>query len=87
MTDPLFAEIIGYLAGIIVTVALMPQIIKSWKTKSTKDISIAWTLTYLTGILMWIFYGLLIGATPLFVMAIVEALLAISLLVLKLRFG
>ena len=41
---------IGYLAGIIVAISLSPQLIKAWKTKSTKDISIIWTLTYMAGL-------------------------------------
>ena len=33
-------EILGYLSGALITVALLPQVLKSWKSKSTKDISI-----------------------------------------------
>jgi len=32
-------EILGYIAGFLVATALAPQIIKTWKTKSAKDIS------------------------------------------------
>jgi|TARA_Y100000310_G_C20535182_1_gene740502 MtN3 and saliva related transmembrane protein len=51
-------EIIGYLAGFIVAITLSPQLIKAWKTKSTKDISISWTLIYMTGLSLWVAYGI-----------------------------
>jgi len=80
-------EIVGYLAGIIVAISLTPQIIKAWKTKSTKDISVAWTLIYITGLILWVIYAVGIKSYPLMFMATIEALLAFSLLVLKLRYG
>lgn len=77
-------ELIGYMAGAIVAVSLSPQIIKSWRSKSTKDISIAWTLTYLVGLSLWVTYGVQIGSYPLMIMPAIEWLMAFSLLVLKL---
>ena len=46
-------EIVGYLAGFIVAVALTPQVIKAWRTKSTKDVSITWNLILMAGLLIW----------------------------------
>ena len=80
-------ELIGYLAGFIVAISLTPQLIKAWKTKSTKDISIAWILMYLTGLSLWVFYGFGIGSFPLMITVTIEALMAISLLILKIRYG
>ncbi len=80
-------ELTGYLAGIIMVVALMPQIIKSWKTKSTKDISIGWNSIYIFGLILWIVYGIGIKSYPLTFTVIVETILAISLLILKFRYG
>lgn len=82
-----YIELIGYLAGIIVAISLIPQVIKSWKTKSTKDISVMWTLIYLTGLILWIVYGIGILSFPIIIFVSVEALLAISLLMLKIKYG
>lgn len=79
-------ELIGYLAGAIVAISLTPQVIKSWKTKSTKDISITWTLLYLTGLTLWVIYGFGITSYPIMITVTIEALLAISLLILKLKY-
>jgi len=80
-------ELIGYLAGFIVSISLTPQVIKAWKTKSTKDISIAWTLIYVFGLILWIIYGFKINSYPLMITVTIEALLAVSLLILKIKYG
>ncbi len=80
-------ELIGYLAGFIIAVSLTPQVIKAWKTRSTKDISITWTALYLAGLSLWIIYGFGIGSLPLMIAVSIEALMAVSLLILKLRYG
>jgi len=79
-----YTEAIGYLSGILITIALLPQVIKSWKTKSTKDISIPWLLTYNLGLILSIVYGFGISSYPIILTTFVELLMAISLLVLKL---
>ena len=49
--------IIGLIAAAFTTIALLPQLIKVWKTKSTKDISIGMFLLYCGGVLLWFVYG------------------------------
>jgi MtN3 and saliva related transmembrane protein len=51
--------IIGLIAAAFTTVSLLPQLIKVWKTKSTKDISIGMFFLYCGGVLLWFFYGVL----------------------------
>ena len=80
-------EFVGYLAGFIVALALSPQIIKAWKTKSTKDISIAWNLTLMVGLLLWVIYGIANRILPLAIFGSIEFSIASSLLILKLRYG
>ena len=80
-------EIVGYLAGFIVAIALLPQVIKAWRTKSTKDISILWNLIFITGLILWVVYGIVNKILPLAIFASVEATMAASLLVLKLKYG
>ena len=49
--------IIGLIAAAFTTIALLPQLIKVWKTKSTKDISIGMFMLYCSGVLLWFVYG------------------------------
>jgi len=80
-------ELVGYLAGITVAVSLTPQVVKAWRTRSTGDISILWTVIYLLGLILWIVYGVGIASYPIVVMLSIEALLALALLALKLKYG
>ena len=41
-----YIDIIGFLAGAFTTIALVPQAVKAWKTKHTKDVSFGWILIY-----------------------------------------
>ena len=76
-------EIVGYLAGFLVAIALSPQLIKTWKTKSTKDISILWTLMFIIGLFLWIVYAVANKIFPLLIFASIEFLMAFSLFILK----
>lgn len=80
-------EIIGFIAGILVSISLLPQLIKSWKTKSTKDIAILWTLINISGQVMWIIYGFGIKSSSLIVMSSITLLASISILILKIKYG
>jgi MtN3 and saliva related transmembrane protein len=53
-------DILGYVAGILVVISLLPQVIKSWKTKSTRDISLWRYLIYVTGLILWVTYAVII---------------------------
>ncbi|MBA3986386.1 MAG: SemiSWEET transporter [Flavobacteriales bacterium] len=58
-------NIIGILAGICTTLAVVPQIRKSWKTKDVKDVSPGMFAILLTGISLWCVYGILREDLPL----------------------
>lgn len=80
--DPI--QLIGYLAGFLIGIALVPQVIQAWKTKSTKDISLPWTLILLSGLLLYFVYGIGIREMPIIVMNGVETILVILLIIAKL---
>ncbi|PIZ99437.1 MAG: hypothetical protein COX77_01465 [Candidatus Komeilibacteria bacterium CG_4_10_14_0_2_um_filter_37_10] len=80
-------EIIGFVAGVLVAISLLPQLIKSWKTKSTKDVALAWTVINLTGQMLWLVYGVYINSTPLVVMSSITMIMNIFIVTLKLKFG
>ena len=80
-------EIIGFSAGGLVSLSLLPQVIKSWKTKSTKDIALSWTLINLTGQILWIIYGLKIHSEALVIMSIITLLMVGIVIILKLIHG
>jgi MtN3 and saliva related transmembrane protein len=82
-----FREVVGYAAGILTTVALLPQMIKTIRDRSTADISLAMYVLFVSGIALWLVYGILLGAWPVILSNILGLLLAGTILVLKIRNG
>lgn len=82
-----YIDLLGYAAGILVVISLLPQVIKSWKTKSTKDISLARYVIYIIGLILWIIYAIIIQNGPVAVMNSIGLILAILILFLKLKYG
>jgi len=79
-------DILGYTAGSLVVLSLPPQVIKSWKTKLTRDISLLRYVIYIIGLILWAAYGIIIQNGPLAVMNALGLVLASSILYLKLKY-
>jgi len=82
-----YIDILGYTAGILVVISLLPQVIKSWKTKSTKDISLLRYVIYVIGLVLWVTYAVIIKNGPVAVMNGLGLVLAVSILYLKIKHG
>ena len=79
-------KIIGFAAGVITTASFLPQIIKTWKSKSAKDLSLGMFLIYFTGIALWLAYGIILNDLPLIVANACTLVLSSILLVFKIQF-
>ena len=77
-------EIVGFAGSAIIASALIHQVIKSWTTKSTEDISLLWNSLLLTGLILFVIYGIGIKSRPIMIFTTIEASLTLSLLILKL---
>ncbi|KKD39218.1 MAG: SemiSWEET transporter [Limnoraphis robusta] len=77
---------IGLLAGSLTTISFLPQVIKTWKTKSTRDVSLQMFVLFCSGVFLWIVYGLLIGNIPIVATNIVTFSLASMILFFKLKY-
>jgi MtN3 and saliva related transmembrane protein len=80
-------ELIGFAAGLMVAISSFPQLIKSWKTKSTKDIAILWLIINIFGQILWITYGVYKDSISLIVMSFITLLMVGSVFILKLKYG
>ena len=78
---------IGLAAGTLTTIAFLPQVLKTWQSKSAKDISLGMFSTFCTGVFLWIVYGFSIGDLPILIANIVTFILAFTILVFKFRYG
>ncbi|MBK5209676.1 MAG: SemiSWEET transporter [Flavobacteriaceae bacterium] len=54
-----WVDILGLVAGICVSVAVIPQIKKAWHTKTVKDISPVMFGMLMFGVFLWIIYGII----------------------------
>ncbi|MBA4466380.1 hypothetical protein FHK98_12965, partial [Cylindrospermopsis raciborskii CS-506_A] len=54
-----FVNIVGLAAGTLTTIAFLPQMLQTWKTKSAKDVSFAMLITFMTGLFLWFIYGIM----------------------------
>ncbi len=82
-----YAELIGSLAALLTTTAFIPQVLQVWRTKHTKDISLAMYALFTGGVALWLAYGILLTAWPIIIANSITLLLAGSVLILKLKFG
>jgi MtN3 and saliva related transmembrane protein len=78
--------ITGYIAGTLTTVSFLPQVIRSWKTKSTHDISFAMLALFGLGMLLWATYGIWINSLPIILANVITFALIIVLLAMKIRY-
>jgi len=77
----------GYLGATCTTVSFIPQIIKIWKEKQAKDISIGMYLLFTFGIMMWLVYGVLLGEYPIIIANSLTLIFASTVLLLKYKYG
>jgi len=80
------ATLVGYLAGFLTTVAFVPQVLKTWKSKSASDLSLGMFSVFSLGVLCWLIYGILLASVPMILWNTVTLILALALLVMKLKF-
>jgi len=79
-------DLLGYLAGTCTTYAFLPQLYKTWSTKSAGDVSFGMLAIFSTGVVLWLTYGLAMGSWPIVLTNVVTLLLTLSILILKLRY-
>jgi MtN3 and saliva related transmembrane protein len=75
----------GLLAGLLTTAAWLPQIARTWRSRSADDLSWPYLLVFCTGVTLWLVYGVLSVDVPLLVANGVTMIFVRLLLVLKCR--
>ena len=80
------ANLIGLAAGFLTTVAFIPQVLKIWRTRSTKDVSLHTYVAFSVGVALWLGYGILKHELPIILWNAVTLCLALAIVAMKLRF-
>ncbi|MEK6849708.1 MAG: SemiSWEET transporter [Nanoarchaeota archaeon] len=79
--------LIGLIAAVCTTSSFLPQVIKSWRTKDTRAISLPMYSLLVFGTILWLTYGIFINEVPIILANGVTLLLSASILFLKLKYG
>jgi MtN3 and saliva related transmembrane protein len=77
---------LGLAAGLLTTIAYLPQVIKTWKSKSAQDLSWSMLIVLCIGIVLWLVYGFSVQDIPVIAANILTLLLVSIILVLKIRY-
>ena len=82
-----YIDLFGFSAALLTTIAFLPQLYKTWKTKSAEDVSLIMLILFIIGLICWIIYGLKIHSIPILVANIVTFIFNFSILILKLSYN
>lgn len=80
-------NIIGSGAGILTTASFIPQVVKTWRSKSVEDISLLMFLVLLAGNSLWIIYGVLMNSLPVIIANTATVMLVTAQITLKIKYG
>ncbi len=79
--------LIGICAATLTTGSFLPQVIKTWRTRDTRSLSLLMYVAFSTGTALWLLYGILIRDLPIIAANVIACALSSSILVLKLKNG
>ena len=83
----IYIEFFGYFAAVLTTLAFIPQLVKTLKTKKAEDVSLTTLIMFLTGVAAWIIYGIKISSKPILIANIITFLLNFLILIFKLVYS
>jgi MtN3 and saliva related transmembrane protein len=78
---------LGFAAGLLTTVAFVPQVIHIWKSKSARDVSLHTFAAFTLGVALWLAYGIVKQEPPIIFWNAVTLVLAGAILAMKVKFG
>ena len=79
-------DTVGYIAAILTTGSFLPQAIHTFQTKDVSGISLSMYSAFTLGIMLWLVYGLMLGAWPMIVANVITLAFAAAILTMKLRY-
>ena len=81
-----FVTIVGLAAATITVISLFPQLVKVWRTKSTKDISLGMFSLFCGGVFLWFVYGILMKDVPIIVANLLGFIQTLIILMFKFKY-
>ena len=79
--------ILGLSAAACTTISFLPQALKTIKTKHTKDLSLVMYSVLVTGIFLWLAYGIMINDLPIIIANSITFIFTSVILAMKIKYG
>jgi MtN3 and saliva related transmembrane protein len=79
-------QLVGIVAGLLTTVAFVPQVLKTWRSRSAKDLSLGMFSLLCAGVILWLVYGMATGDLPIILANGFTLMLSLTLLYFKFSF-
>lgn len=80
-------QYLDYIGGVLTTFCYIPQIIRVFRLKSAKEISLLFTILLLAGVVVWLFYGIFFSLMPIVLWNSIGVIIVTALLFAKLKYG
>ena len=87
MIDFNYIDLFGFFAALLTTIAFLPQLYKTWQTKTADDVSLIMLILFILGLICWIIYGFRINSIPILVANIITFIFNFSILMLKINYS
>ncbi|WP_375480096.1 SemiSWEET transporter [uncultured Nostoc sp.] len=81
-----FITILGLAAATITTISFLPQMFKTWQTKSAKDVSSVTLITFISGVFLWLIYGIYLQSLPIILANAITLIFNLIILWLKIKY-
>ncbi|WP_438008888.1 SemiSWEET transporter [Sorangium sp. So ce321] len=85
--QPEVVTALGLVAASLTTISFLPQVLRTLRTRDTSSISVGMYATLVTGVGLWLIYGLLTGDVPIIIANAITFVLSGMVFILKLRYG
>ncbi len=77
---------VGYVAAFLTTFSMLPQIVRIWKLKEARDVSVFMPVMASAGVSLWLVYGVMIGETPIIMANAVSLFVALTTLYFTVKY-
>lgn len=81
-----WTQIIGLGAGICTAASMLPQVIKTFKEKKAEDVSMLMLILLMSGLLLWIIYGVKRNDIPIILTNSFSLIVNITMIILRVKF-
>lgn len=81
-----YVAIIGLVAAALTVIAFLPQLMKVWKTRSTRDISLGMFSIFCAAVFLWFAYGILTSDRPVIIANLLVFVQALVILAFKVKY-